>query len=523
MQQRAVLRIYATYRLLLASILLISFVLATKSSILGSTEPRLFSLTATAYLVFALLNLVRHYTQREHCNETQLFFEFFIDVGCVMLMSYCSASSESGLSLLLVVTVSAASMTMPAQLCLSIASLASIAAIAEVAANTLNQRVETQRFVVAGLVGVAYFTTAIVIRYLSARIAKTEQLADIRGSDIETLSQINKRIVQRMQTGIVVMQPDGRIRLFNAAAAELLDIPYQESPTDLYAPLPLRELGDDQQRTSKIVSLKKNKADIQANITRLDLGEEDSEYLIYLENISKISQRAQNMKLASLGRFSASIAHEIRNPLSAISHAAQLLSESPELGSADKRFASIILNQAARMNGIIKNILELSRGTLPKPQRFLLGTWLEEFIADWKGAEACKIELINEAQGCEVNVDPSQLRQVIANITENGVRHGTGADSRAELKFHIHAAPGAETIILDLIDSGPGIAAEDEDKIFEPFFTTKTTGNGLGLYLSRELCLANQIHIFYRRTDSGESCFRLQFPHPDRGSLLSET
>ena len=87
------------------------------------------------------------------------------------------------------------------------------------------------------------------------------------------------------------------------------------------------------------------------------------------------------------------------------------------------------------------------------------------------------------------------------------------------LTFRCLKNPSSGAVSLDIIDNGPGINSEDEDKIFEPFFTTQEQGNGLGLYLCRELCLANQIHIYYRRTESGESCFRLQFSHPDRGTL----
>lgn len=519
-QKRAIMRVYAGYRLLVASALFFTFIYGISQSVLGVTSPTLYSLVSCGYLGFSLMVLFQHLLSQREYRDTGLFFEFFIDIGCIMLMSYCSASADSGLSLLLIVSISAASMTLPARLCLSLASLATISALAEVAANTLYERVTIQQFVVAGMMGVAYFSTAIAIRYLSNRIVSAQQLAERRRGDLEKLSQINQSIVQRMQTGIVVMSRGGRIKLCNAAAAELLQIPYQHSPESLLAPPQITAMTVSGHGQSKIIQLQPSGIELHVNLTRLDQHGED-DYLLYIDNISKINQRAQNLKLASLGRFTASIAHEIRNPLAAISHAAQLLEEAPGLDAGDARFVGIIRNHANRMNDIIKNILELSRGRLPEPQQFPLIPWLQRFCRDWHSVHRDKLQLQIDYDACNsdaVNVDQSQLTQIISNITENGIRHSIEANGNAVLRYRLSNQLG-DGVTLDIIDSGPGIPAEDQDKIFEPFFTTQTQGNGLGLYLCRELCLANQIAISYRRDNNGDSCFRLQFAHPQRGTL----
>jgi len=520
-QQRAIMRVYSAYRFALAGAFFVALIFGPAKSTLGTSAPRLFAVVASAYAIFALGLLVRHYFMTGRYSPTQLFFEFFVDIGAIIFMSYCSGSADSGLPLLLIVSISAASITLSSQLSLAIAALATITAISEVTVHTLYERVGTQQFIVAGITGMAYFSAAIAIRYLSARIVKTQQLAERRRTDIEKLSAINQRIVQRMQTGIIVMSQTGHIKLINAAAQELLDIRPAATDQDQYAPAMLIEMAKEGVNHSRIIGVGPQHLDVHVNMTNLE-AHDHSDCLLYIENISKITQRAQNLKLASLGRFTASIAHEIRNPLSAISHAAQLLAESPNLDSSDTRFADIIQSHALRMNDIIKNILELSRGRSPQPQHFSLSEWLQNFIDDWRPTEHCGLSMSLEKQGefDIVNVDRSQLSQIISNIADNGARHGAAKHGKAELLFRCHNSPRSGAVILDIIDNGAGINPEDEDKIFEPFFTTQSQGNGLGLYLCRELCLANQIHIYYQRTALAQSCFRLQFSHPDRGTLL---
>ncbi len=519
-QQRAIMRVHSAYRFVLASALFIALIFGPTKSTLGASAPQIFGFVVSGYALFALGLMLRHYFTKGSYSPTQLFFEFFIDIGAIMFMSYCSGSADSGLPLLLIVSISAASITLPSQLSLAIAALATISAISEVAAHTLYEQVSAQQFIVAGITGTAYFSAAIAIRYLSARIVKTQQLAERRRTDIEKLSAINQRIVERMQTGIIVMSRTGHIKLINDAAQELLDSPIADVDQDQYAPAVLIEMAKEGVNHSRIIAVGPQHLDVHVNMTNLE-AQDHSDCLLYIENISKIAQRAQNLKLASLGRFTASIAHEIRNPLSAISHAAQLLGESPNLDASDSRFTEIIQNHALRMNAIIKNILELSRGRTSQPERFSLGDWLDAFASDWRPTErheyTINIEKLDETD--TIKVDRSQLNQIISNIAENAVRHGAAAQGTAELRFRCSTLARSGAVILDIIDNGDGIASEDIDKIFEPFFTTQAQGNGLGLYLCRELCLANQIHIYYHRTAHQESCFRLQFSHPDRGTL----
>jgi two-component system sensor histidine kinase PilS (NtrC family) len=218
------------------------------------------------------------------------------------------------------------------------------------------------------------------------------------------------------------------------------------------------------------------------------------------------------MKLASLGRLTASIAHEIRNPLGAISHASQLFRESPNLNVADKRLTEIITTNAARVNQVIENVLQLSRREPGKQVTIQLEPWLKKLIADLirhQGFKEESIRLQIEPLTTEVFADPEQLRQLLSNLCNNAREH---CDKKSlqprivggETKEYQHP-------ILDVVDNGPGIAPEVAKQIFEPFFTTRNTGTGLGLYIAKELSETNRIRLEYIPGPTGGSCFRLHF------------
>lgn len=521
-QRRAVMRFHAGYRQILSGALCLLFFFAPNQTILGSSEAALFTWVSPLYLALSVGLVLFHSVLAKRYSYTEIFAELLCDVAALVVLAFASGGADSGLQLLIFVTISVSSATLPGRLSLAIAALASIAALIEVVVhNLMEDPVPAQQFVVAGFMGIAYFSTALAIRFLSVRIVSAQSLADRRREDLERLSKLNQMIVQRMQTGVLLLSSQGEIKLLNAAAAELLGLPDTQHAEGELAPPELIALAKSESQGSMLFNAGEGRIEVFANVAPMRDFEND--HLIYLENISKISQRAQNMKLASLGRFTASIAHEIRNPLSAISHAAQLLGESEALNDGDRRFTRIIEANAHRMDGIIQNILEMSRGRAPQPENFDLAAWLADFTADWRPTRGERVRFLirNLARQTHVNVDPNQLRQIVANIAENGARYGAQARGTAELQFVISNNPGSEAVVLDLIDNGPGVAVDQEDKIFEPFFTTENKGNGLGLYLSRELCLANQISIHYRRDNGADSCFRLQFSHPSRSGLPS--
>jgi two-component system sensor histidine kinase PilS (NtrC family) len=235
------------------------------------------------------------------------------------------------------------------------------------------------------------------------------------------------------------------------------------------------------------------------------------EALVFVEDYSPITQYAQSLKLTSLGRLTASIAHEIRNPLGAMSHAAQLLQESPDLSSADRRMADIIQTHCERVNQIVESVMQISRREPPKPEYLTLSDWLRNFVEEYLEAQNRPVEItINcDYRDLLVEFDPENLRRVLTNLLDNALRHSQMATGRETARIDADIDFSSHHCQLDIVDSGAGVPPGDQAKLFEPFFTTVEEGSGMGLYLCKELCEINNANLSYRMTPRGESCFRI--------------
>ncbi|MEA2078748.1 MAG: HAMP domain-containing sensor histidine kinase, partial [Pseudomonadota bacterium] len=237
--------------------------------------------------------------------------------------------------------------------------------------------------------------------------------------------------------------------------------------------------------------------------------------LIFLEDAATMARQAQQMKLASLGRLTASIAHEIRNPLGAISHATQLLSESELLGTGDQRLMTIIRDHTRRVNTVVENVLQLSRPGTSLPQHIALKPWLEKFTDEFTHSGNChpdQVSISVTPQDIDIYMDPGQLHQVAWNLCLNAVHHNNQEVPPVKLQLVGEQSDTSTAPHLDIIDNGPGIEPDMEDRIFEPFFTTKSSGTGLGLYIARGICESNQARLGYHPLPDGGSCFRITFP-----------
>jgi two-component system sensor histidine kinase PilS (NtrC family) len=261
---------------------------------------------------------------------------------------------------------------------------------------------------------------------------------------------------------------------------------------------------------------------LQANFTRLEQDQGDLT-LIFIDDMSKVTQQAQQMKLASLGRLTAGIAHEIRNPLGAISHAAQLLGESSAIEPNDVKMVDMIQRHSVRVNNIVENILDLSRRRQADMEVIDVGQWLTEFVADYRDSLAKRpdhpepdIQVHLPRSAPPARFDRSQLEQVLVNLCDNGLRHSEAHTGQAVLAITVAATGDGERCYVDITDNGPGIPAEQRQNIFEPFFTTDKGGTGLGLYLARELCEANQAQLSLLESAGEGCCFRITFAHHGR-------
>lgn len=441
-----------------------------------------------------------------------------LDIVVFTILTHASTGLESGLPLLMIPSVAGASLLLPGMIAPSFAAFATIAVFIESGLSFLSGQVPASTFTLAGLHGLIFFAVAIIATKLARRASASEAIAKQRDEDLADLAQLNTHIVEELDTGVVVTADDGRVRLINQAAWRILGDPELPKRIKLVDLSPALYAGMAHWRCtegSETQPFKANSptgADFEARFTRIGTGKQRST-LIYLMDLSERGQQIQEVKLAALGRLTASIAHEIRNPLGAISHASQLLQESDELSEADRQLTDIIEKQTQRMNRLISSVLNLSRRKTPNTQEFDLHEWLKEIVEEYRQQyqlDSARLSLSSSTTRT-VRADPEQLHQVIWNLVRNAQTHN---ESESDLGIQIAAGDGSESRLafIDIIDNGNGIPPEQADKLFEPFFTTREQGTGLGLFLARELCEANGGTLEHFETGDGSTCFRVRIP-----------
>lgn len=514
------------FRLLVAAVLLGLFFAGGDPHIFGDQYPRLFATTATIYLLFAIVfsNSLRQRWPRASAQAVALIL---VDIAAVVVLIHTSGGIGSGLGGLLIVFVGAGSLVLPTQFPAILGAIATFAILGEQVFAQFTGTTEAANYPAAGLLSAIIFSMALAARPLSRRIQESEALARQRGVDLKNLSELNEYIVQHLRESIVVVDSDNQIRLNNGSAARLLgadQLDRSRPLSDASEPLSdyLRRWRTDQALSSHpefTLITEGTNARITAHLAPLGKGGDRSgPILIFLEDASIINARVQQSKLASLGRLSASIAHEIRNPVGAMSHAAQLLGEAHNLGEDDKRLTDIIQTHSSRVSRIIDNVLQLSRRESGKPERLALKPWIEEFGSEFtRTLELQEGELSIEdiPDDLEVRMDRSHLRQVLWNLCDNAVKY---ASETGGILVELHAGrlEGQGRPYLEVQDHGLGVDPATAEQIFEPFFTARSGGTGLGLYISRELCELNRSTLLYLDRSGGGSIFRIVFADPDR-------
>ena len=517
-----ILRFLNLYRLLLAGLLFSFTLLATPLKPFGEFQPQLFAALSAFYLVFAVACSFM-LLWRWPPLRNQVYIEVLTDIFAITVLMYASGGVKSGIGILLVVIVAGGSLLMPGRTAIFFAAIATLATLAATIYLQWQELSIADSYTLAGMLGASYFATAILTQFLARRAQESETLAAQRSADLANMQQLTEYIVDRMQTGIVVLDAVGTIRLMNESAVRLLNLPRTTTAHMLHSVAPdlaqqLHVWQQDSFSTARIMHPASVSADILPRFAQLGSA---SGTLIFLEDVTAISEQAQHLKLASLGRLAASIAHEIRNPLGAVSHAGQLLSESAALDTEDARLVTIVCEQSQRMNKIIGNVLQLSRRERTQQTDIVLLPWLEEFIAQFVQSHDLAVDDITSKHAAGdtlVHFDPGQLHQVLWNLCENGLRY---SDRHHHPRLTLRSGPGSESAAphIDVINFGPSIPPEIAQHIFEPFFTTEQSGTGLGLYIARELCEFNQARLNYTPLPVG-SCFSIAFADRRRKPLM---
>jgi two-component system sensor histidine kinase PilS (NtrC family) len=522
-----VLALVNLFRLLVAVLLSVMFVAVTPTRV-GQAFPALFVGATAAYFAYGLISIA---TVKRRWPEVpvQTFTGLCIDVIAIATLTYASGGMTSGLASLMVLPIGALSFVVRQRLALMFAAVATLAVLVQQTLTTLAARGDAGDFASAGIIGALMFIVTLGVGPLARNLRESEERVRQREVDVANLAELNQFIVQHLRESILVVDANDTIRLINESAALLLhgaSVPQgtplgEVSPRLLYLLETWRRRGDDWQVSTLTMLASDGGSLVQPHFVSLNSSGKGPT-LVFLEDTTLIVERVQQSKLAALGRLSASIAHEIRNPVGAMSHAAQLLAETPTLSPQERRLTDIITNNGERVSTIINNVLQLSRRDTTRPERIELNAWLAEFLAEFRQTSEVDeraIRMVASAGDLDVRVDPSHLYQLLWNLCENALKYGRRDDNDAPVELHTGRISTSERPFLEISDRGPGIAAADAERIFEPFFTGSKGGTGLGLFIARELAQCNRAALIYEPRNGGGSIFRVVFADPQRWEL----
>ncbi len=476
---------------------------------------RAFLIIVSSYFIAALVFLYLGLRQRLGFIK-QVFCSGTIDILALAAIVLLIGNVQLGQGILLNVAIAALSILAPGRLAIFFAALASFLLLGGgVLQLLMSKQGDFSVFYYSGVYGVSFFATALTAWYLSNRVRYSERLAQLRSDELAGMQRINEYIVERLHSGIIYVDEHKRIKLINTAAREFFGLKERSSIILLIdVSKALAAKMDDfmiQSKKARHIAqtmIKKPFLRVHFFITSVA---NTPEILIILEDMTFIAQQAQQLKLAALGRFSASIAHELRNPLGAIAHAAQLLGEENELNAEDARLRQLIVNNCGRMNEVIKNVLQLSRREQSQPQVNELNALLRHFKEHFYHNNQCDIIIKVPKKKVTIIFDRSQLEQVLIILCDNAILHGCDKTTGIA-RIVLSAQAVHQRVTITVSDSGPGVSTEYRESIFEPFFTTLRQGNGMGLFIARDLCEMNQAQLSLLDVSKGCSFAIIQNP-----------
>jgi len=524
---RRLQRLVGLFRGLIGLALLIAGLAFADPPVLGERYPGIFRATALMYTALAWVS-VAFLFRGPQSGLALAPIQLLADIAGITLMMHASGGILSGIGGLLVIFIGAASLTLRKRHAYLGAAVAALAILGEQTASFAAGLSTANAFIPAGVLGAIIFAIASVAIPLARRLRESEALAHQRGIDLANMAQLNDYIIQHLRESIVVVDRSENIRLINQSAAEHLGVDRQQTGRSLASVSPKlqriligwRVTGN--RTTPGSLTSADGSAQIDVHIAPL-IGREDGPVLMFLEDASLMAEKVQQTKLAALGRLSASIAHEIRNPVGALSHAGQLLEESPLAGDYERRLLDIISKNSRRVSEIVDNVMQLSRREPTKPQSISLTEWVREFIAEFVSTlevPADRFEIITEDE-IEVQMDPGHLRQICWNLCENALRFADPVGRGQVITIRCARLTGNRRPFLEVADRGPGIDGEMREQLFEPFATGRIGGTGLGLFISRELCECNRATLIYKARSGGGSAFRIVFADPQRWGTIS--
>ncbi|MGA1770298.1 MAG: sensor histidine kinase [Steroidobacteraceae bacterium] len=519
-----VLGLLNLFRLLVPIVLGIQFTLLPEQGGLGAVAPTVFT-WSLGLIWIGGIGFIAMLKLRRPDLSLQAYVHACFDVTVIALLLAASGGADSGLGLIFILPIGAISLLLPQRHAAFIAGYAAVLVLSQETWLQLSSEGASGDFPRAGLLGLLLLVVSATVAGIANRLRRSEAQVRQRDVDLANLAELSQFVVEKLRESVVVVDVEDRIRLINESARQILGVSGdmrgrllgEASPRLLYLLETWRNGVSRGEETSGTLIGADGAREIRP--TFAPLGPRiPCPTIVFLQDLSEQTERARQTKLAALGRLSASIAHEIRNPVGAMSHAAQLLAESPDRQVDDQRLIEIIGGNAARISQIVENVMQLSVGREVHSERMPLREWLENFLAEGLGGGELpegRIGLEQPEDDLEIRADPSQLRQILRNLVENACHFGLDtADKRVELRSGRMAGSGRP--FVEVLDRGPGVPEEQRERVFEPFFTTRQGGTGLGLFISRELAQGIAAMMTYEPRPGGGSIFRIVFADPAR-------
>lgn len=489
------LRYFSYYRLIVASLFMAAILFTDKPLNIGAQDSRLFLWICAIYFSLAVALLVAVF-RWQHAFNLQLSVQVLIDIFCLTLLLFASGGAKSGMTMMLLVVLVGAALVGQGRLVLFYAAVASLCLLAEQAYRVAFMHGDAGDFFFTGLTSIGLFGAAIAARLLGNRMIANEELARRRGVELADQMLINEQVIRDMQDGVLVIDASGQVRQCNPRARALLGCTEAYARTLAeFSPTLASEFEARKMRSieSEVV-MQVPWSGRQLRARFLPPGE-GGNALIFVEDVGRLQQEARQVKLAALGRLTANMAHEIRNPLSAISHAAELLMDEPP-GKGTERLTRIIIDNSQRLNHLVSEVVELGRRDRVSPEDIDLHEYLqnlldERSLQDDRSQARINIEI---PRGILIRFDRGHLHRVVSNLLENALRFAS--QSPGAVRVSVEQSNSQNRLSLHVVDDGKGIDETERDRVFEPFFTTRAAGTGLGLYIARELCEANGARLF---------------------------
>ena len=494
------LRLFSIYRLVISALILASIHWPLMSDGVGSIARSggLLVVLVWFYLLSCAAGILLAHRRRQHFDRL-VGAMVLTDIVVFILIMHLLGGVRSGMGVLILVSLAGGAIVGQGRLAPFYAAVATVGMLAEQTLQALGSEFEGASFVQTGAISMAFFAVALLARYLASRIVAADDLAMRRGADLHRQLRLTTGAIAMLDVGILIVSGTGFILQANPRATTMLGLGDLPRPlSEVHAELAVRYLGRGDTGASREFWFQSEERQLDLVARFVDVADAAGDAILILQEVGQQTELARKQKLEALGRLTAGIAHEIRNPLSAIRYAAELMLEESRY-PADQRMLGIVLDNTQRLDRIVRDVLELGRRDRTNPVEIDVLEFVEASVADFVAqshVDRTRFR-VDIPPAVLIRIDASHLRQILWNLLANAVRYAS--PSREGITIEVGSAP----FFLAVADDGTGVPPEILPVLFEPFSTSESSGNGLGLYIARQLAEANGFSLDHAPTPNG--------------------